>query len=730
MQAACEATEETRRIAPYLPAFHAYAATFFANAGNYLSFGDSKIIPDMPSESFLACVRACLRHTQSHIMEGDAAGHATPHCMDVPFDHLYSVLPALVDAVYDLAPVKQHLNYRWSGYYGGGVTRAEIEAITAWAESQRVALFNTRVFKCEDGSLELRVASARTDGVDAARTSTSATCALCTEHDAPEHCVACMAHPDPTTDDVVTLAPGTYKLPSGQAVHVRYGDFAPFMARIVAELTQAHQYATNAAEQEMIRKFSASYLCGDVARHMEGSRVWVKNVAPAVETYQGFIEVYKDPYAVRGEYEGFVAVVNREQSKRFESLVHAAGDGLLEQLPWGGTPDAPSPWEKAEFMKPDFTALEVLAFASAGVPAGISLPNYDDIRCNFGFKNVSLSNVLAARAWGDRVTFLAHDVQEQFKAWQPRAFEVQVGLHELLGHGSGALLKEDKDGVRNFPDGLTNPITGKPVTSWYGAGQTYDSVFGALGPGMEECRAEAVGLLLCPNERVLQIFGYEPGSADAQALVTVNWLNMCRAGLLGLEHYDPEAGWKQAHMRARFALLRCLLDASATAPAGTTPLVEIVGWDAATGAVHAAEGSDETSLHLRFYPDAIESVGLPAVRTFLHKLQTARATADLAYGEAVFGQITAVTPEWRALRDAVIAARRPRQLLAQPVLHIHDDARTGERAVTVEEPAATHAGVIESWCQRTSLWDCELWGAWRADWHAMEKQAELPPASA
>jgi len=290
-------------------------------------------------------------------------------------------------------------------------------------------------------------------------------------------------------------------------------------------------------------------------------------------------------------------------------------------------------------MKPDFTSLEVLTFASSGVPSGINIPNYDDIRQHEGFKNVSLGNVISAKS-NDPIEFIAPEDQELYFNLETPAFEVQVGIHELLGHGTGKLLMETENGF-NFSKSLINPLTGEPIATWYKSGETWDSKFKSLASTIEECRAEACGIYLSTCTDLLSIFGHN--GQNAMDIFYINWLIMCRAGLRALEFYNPGTGtWGQAHMQGRYAILRVLLEAG-------------------EGLVNIHKSKD--NVYVTVDRTKILSNGMKAIGNFLRKLQIYKSTADVQNGSAMFLEYCTVPQNFQEMREIVLAKKKAKKNL-------------------------------------------------------------------
>jgi len=602
--------------------FMEYSAAVLGNLGNYTAYGDSKFVPRLSRKQYIDCVRAAVA--------GQKDADATVKLAEAKLDDVFLLNPAKL----------RRLGFDEEGvtsYYTADISKKEAEAVQAVLDRHGENAVNTRCAKVGDKKYRVVAASA-----------------------------------EPSADVK------TYE-EDGIVVEVACGDFATYMARCADQLEMAAKYAPREVEKKMLHEYIEHFRKGDVNLHKESQRTWVTDKNPSVETNIGFIETYRDPMGVRAEWEGWVAIVDKELSRSFASLVDCAPK-LLTLLPWG-----PS-FEKPRFIKPDFTAIDVLTYGTAGIPLGINLPNYDDVREGSGFKNVSLSNILRSCAPEGKVNYLSEEDGEFFKKMYGSAWDIGVGIHELLGHGSGRVLVEGSFD----PEKIISPITGKPVTSWYKPGQTYDSVFKARASPMEECRAESVSLVLCVEPDVLRCFGHNPDDLhDGCADVTyANYLLMCYSGFSALDTYVAATKkWMQAHSQARFGILTTLMRASreAAARTGKKPAVRFV------------VSEDRTEVRLEVDRSQVMDVLLPAARDLVCKLQIYRATADAEGGARFWDDITNVDlsdPDLATAYEIIQKNHKPRRLFVQPLTQVD-----GSSVRLINFPA-TPVGMIESYQAR------------------------------
>ena len=615
-----------------LKSFLCYAAQFLGNLGNYKGFGDSKFIPRCPPEtieklaSVVPVAAECLRKAKV----GSSAFYATTE-----------------------NPAKMHLGFidkgHLSAYYPDSpdITQEEIQLISDFMATKDLSAENTRLQKTRDGDFRLLVASG-------------------------------LAKPPPegsdAGDESIFELDGKLK---GKKLELVFGDYIEEMAKVALHIKKAGLNAANSTQKQMMDQYAKSFGGGSMKAFKESQKLWVKDLGPVVETNIGFIESYRDPAGVRAEWEGLVAVVNKERTKAFQKLVDAAPP-MIAQLPWS------KDFEKDVFTAPDFTSLEVLTFNSSGMPAGINIPNFDEIRQEIGFKNVSLGNVLSAKPPNEPIPFIRTEDLELYQNNRDQAFEVQVGIHELLGHGTGKILQESSPGEYNFDikNPPVSPITHKPCATYYKPGQTWRSVFGEISASYEECRAECVAMALCCDFGILKIFGFGDGTENlntkAGEVLYASYLSMARAGVVAVEFWDPKSQkWGQAHMQARFSILKTFLEA---------------GEDFAKLEYTKEDLSDLT---IKIDKEKIPTVGRKAVEGYLQKLHVYKSTADLEEGRKLYDQMTHVDEWWGTkVREEVIRKKLPRKAFVQ--------ANTLEEGgdIVLKEYEATCEGMIESWADR------------------------------
>ncbi|KAI8633195.1 peptidase family M49-domain-containing protein [Xylariaceae sp. FL1651] len=597
-------------------AFLQYAATFLSNVGNYYGSGDQKFVPKMS--------RNALKTFASR----------TPS--------LTRLFEEIEKEIFSTPPYSLGFpgNLAQSSYYlGDHISKEEITFVSKALDAQSIYPENTRVRKSGPNLYEVLQAS-----VDSTQPAQS------------------LETPNSSIE-----------------IRLVRGDHAADLERVCDNLSKAASYAANETQRKFLAEYIESFRSGNLEVYRESQRTWVSDKAPKVENIFGFVEPYRDPYGVRAEFEGLVGIADSEETRLLSKLVEHS-DKFIRRLPWASVENnGKGVFEKSLFDPPDFSSIHTLAYCSSIIFPGINLPNYNDIRQDVGFKNVIVANRMVAESTAMQWPFIPAEESDLFRKHKYPAYYWWVVLHELLGHGTGKMMIEESGGKFNFDptNPPLNPLDGKPIQTWYKPGQTWTGQFGDLSTTVDECRCELVGAFLMDDPELLALFGYTEHTDIKASDLTYNLYQQLGVdGLRGLSNFNVEnMTWGQAHSRAHFAMLTCLLKSG-------------------DGCIHIHH--DEAIKKLTVFVDRskVVSHGKKALGEMLLRLHIYRCTADVQACREYYEDLSHVDDERLRWRETVLANKPP------PLLNVQANTFVDGGSIVLKEYEPTYEGIIESWYER------------------------------
>jgi dipeptidyl-peptidase-3 len=144
---------------------------------------------------------------------------------------------------------------------------------------------------------------------------------------------------------------------SSVEIHLVRGDHAADLKRVCDNLSKAADHAANDTQRNFMAEYIESFRTGSLDVYRDSQRTWVTDKAPKIENILGFVEPYRDPYGVRSEFEGLVAIANAEETKLLSKLVEHS-DKFIRRLPWASAENnGKGAFEKSLFHPPDFSSI-------------------------------------------------------------------------------------------------------------------------------------------------------------------------------------------------------------------------------------------------------------------------------------------------------------------------------------------------------------------------------------
>ena len=298
------------------------------------------------------------------------------------------------------------------------------------------------------------------------------------------------------------------------------GRYANAIRHIVYWLEKAKSVAENDQQARIIELLIRYYETGNLRLFNDYCIEWVSEHEGRIDFVNGFIEVYGDPLALKGSWEGIVEYKDLEATKRTQTISRNAQ--------WFEDHSPVDP----RFRKPQVKGVTANAICAAmwggdeypSTAIGINLPNADWIRAEHGSKSITISNITDAYNKASH----GNGFKEEFVIDAPTLSLIEkygdvcdnlhTDIHECLGHGSGQLL------VGTDPDALK-----------------------AYGNTIEEARADLFGLYYIADTKLVEL-GLVP---DGEAYKSQYYTYIMNGLMTQLIRIQPGAQIEEAHMRNR-----------------------------------------------------------------------------------------------------------------------------------------------------------------------------------
>jgi dipeptidyl-peptidase III len=226
------------------------------------------------------------------------------------------------------------------------------------------------------------------------------------------------------------------------------GLYAVYLKKANECLAKARGYA-EPGQAEAIGHLIRYYETGDYSEWVAFGVAWVQNNA-TVDFDNGFIEVYRDARGAKGSSQAFVTITDKPNTAAITKLAENAAY-FESKAPWLDQYKRTS--FKATSVKAVETLIETGDFSVGTI--GDNLPNENEIHEKYGSKNFIFTGSMRAvnAASGTAlITEFAPDAAtaERGRKYGPRAMDLLVDMHEVIGHGSGKLSERVSAGAQSY----------------------------------------------------------------------------------------------------------------------------------------------------------------------------------------------------------------------------------------------------------------------------------------